>query len=87
MTSKFALRLKAGIAIGLCSGLAACGGGGGSQSSVTTPPKVVTTSQEDKFGAQFGVDFRADPNSEPAAVADTDIVPVDLTTEPINITP
>jgi len=74
--------------------LAACGGGGdggggggGGSGTVITPPTVVTTAQEDKFGIQFGIDFRALMNSEPASVNDGDIVPVSLTTEPIDITP
>lgn len=67
--------------------LAACGGGGGGSDSVVTPPVVVTTAQEDKFGIPFGADFRASMNSEPASVADGDIVPISLTTEPIDITP
>lgn len=65
--------------------LAACGGGGGGHDSTPAPPTVVTTAQEDKFGVQFGTDFRAAMNSEPAAVNDGDVVPVSLTTEPIDI--
>lgn len=68
--------------------LAACGGGGGSgRDTVVTPPVVTTTAQEDLFGTKFGADFRAPMDSEPASVSDGDIVPVSLTTEPINITP
>ena len=66
--------------------LAACGGGGGGGSdSVIAPPIVIKTAQEDKFGVQFGIDFRASMNSEPASVNDGDIVPVSLTNEPIDI--
>ena len=88
MTKKqFVQRALIGTALALP--LAACGGGGGSsgQDTVITPPKVTTTAQEDKFGINFGTDFRAAMNSEPASVADGDIVPVSLTTEPIDITP
>jgi hypothetical protein len=68
--------------------LAACGGGGsgGGADSVIAPPVVVKTAQEDKFGVQFGIDFRASMNSDPASVSDSDIVPVSLTNEPIDIT-
>lgn len=78
-------RIRVVLGVALFAPLAACGGGGGSSKTVVTPPTVVTTSQEDKFGSKFGQDFRADPNSEPTAVADGDIVPVDATDEPINI--
>ena len=81
---------RALIGTALALPLAACGGGGGSSGggdTVITPPVVVTTAQEDKFGIPFGMDFRAAMNSEPAPVMDGDIVPVSLTTEPIDITP
>lgn len=78
-------RVHVVLAISLIAPLSACGGGGGSSKTVVTPPKVITTQQEDKFGIAFGQDFRADPNSEPATVADADIVPVSATNEPINI--
>ena len=35
------------------------------------------------FGSKFAMDFEASPNSEPAAVASGDIIPVSLTTEPV----
>ena len=86
MTKKqFMHRALVGTALALP--LAACGGGGGrsGEDTVITPPTVVTTKQEDKFGVQFGILFRAAMNSEPANVADGDIVPASLTTEPIDI--
>jgi hypothetical protein len=85
MTKK-QLLLRATIGTALALPLAACGGGGGGGSdTVISPPTVVTTKQEDKFGIQFGTDFRASMNSDPASVNDSDIVPVSLTTEPIDI--
>ena len=80
---------RALIGTALALPLAACGGGGGSSGgdTVITPPVVVTTAQEDKFGIPFGMDFRAAMNSDPASVSDGDIVPVSLSTEPIDITP
>lgn len=36
----------------------------------------------DKFGTGFGKASRAPPNSEPANVSDSDVVPVSLTAEP-----
>ncbi|MEO7786636.1 MAG: hypothetical protein ABIR77_02255 [Sphingomicrobium sp.] len=88
MTKKqFVQRALIGTALALP--LAACGGGGGGggQDTVIAPPTVVTTKQEDKFGVAFGTAFRASMDSEPASVADSDIVPVSFTTEPIDITP
>lgn len=87
MTRKSVRRLQAASASALAIALASCGGGGGGSGSTTpTPPVVTVTGQEDKFGTAFGADFRANANSEPATVNDSDIVPVSLTTEPIDIT-
>lgn len=83
--TKQQLLLRALIGTALALPLAACGGGGGGSDSVITPPVVVKTAQEDKFGVQFGIDFRASMNSDPVSVNDSDIVPVSLTTEPIDI--
>ena len=79
---------RALIALAIALPLAACGGGGGGggQDSPPAPPvSVITTAQEDRFGVAFGADFRAGLNGEPANVSDGDIVPVNLTTEPIDI--
>lgn len=85
MTKKQLIQ-RALLGTALALPLAACGGGGGGGSdSVIAPPVVVKTAQEDKFGVQFGIDFRASMNSEPASVNDGDIVPVSLTNEPIDI--
>ena len=77
------------ITFGLALALAACGGsGGGGTDTVVDPPKVVVTNQEDQFGTAFGTDFRTAANTDPSpTVNDGDIVPVSLTTEPVNITP
>ena len=40
---------------------------------------------EDKFGKGFGNAFRTPPNSEPANVSDSDVVPVSRTAEPIRV--
>ena len=88
MTKKQLIQ-RALIGTALALPLAACGGGGGGGSggsdTVIAPPTVIKTAQEDKFGVQFGIDFRASMNSEPASVNDGDIVPVSLTNEPIDI--
>lgn len=86
MKTKSVRYIQAGLALGFLTTLSACGGGGGGKGSTpVTPPTVVTTGQEDKFGTKFGQYFRADMNSEPSPVADTDIVPISLTDEPIAI--
>lgn len=89
MTSKQIARAYVPIALALS--LAACGGGGGGGGGTSdkpgAPTTVITTAQEDRFGVGFGIAFRAPLNSEPVNVNDGDIVPVSLTTEPIDITP
>lgn len=41
-----------------------------------------TANQEDKFGKGFGEAFRADPNSEPANVSQSDVEAVSYTADP-----
>lgn len=84
MKSKPIMR-NAMVSVSLALALAACGGGGGGADRPPEPPTVVATAQEDKFGVAFGSAFRAKPDGEPVPVSDGDIVPVSLTTEPIEI--
>lgn len=84
MASKMQRSVRAILAGGLALMVSACGSGS-SDSTTTTPPTVVLTSQEDKFGTAFGKDYRVTANAEPATTADGDIVPVSLTTEPIDV--
>ena len=68
--------------------LSACGGGGGgdgSDSGAAPPPSTTVSAQEDTFGLAFGMAFRADANSEPIEPKDGDIIPLSLTTEPVDI--
>ncbi len=68
------------------AGLASCGGNGGD--AATTPPVVVPPApapQENQFGTAFATDFRASPTSAPATPADGDIIPLSLTTNPVNV--
>ena len=58
--------------------LGACSGGHSSSS----PTPVTTLRLEDNFGTQFGVDFRASPDSEPVKPTSGDLTPVDLSAEP-----
>ena len=76
------LAIKLAAVIFGSAALASCGGG---SSSATPATPVAVKLQENNFGGAFGTDFRAAANSEPAVVADGDIVPVDPTTEPIPI--
>ena len=58
----------------------------GNTTTPTPPPVVVTPPrQEDNFGTAFGAAFRAVMDGEPIPVNDGDIVPVSLTTEPVNV--
>lgn len=52
--------------------------------TTTAPPPVVVAppAQEDKFGAVFGVAYRAAADGEPFVVQDGDLIPISLTTEP-----
>jgi len=47
--------------------------------------KADTARMEDAFGKGFGEAFRADPNSEPRNVTESDVKPVSLTAEPVPI--
>ena len=64
--------------------LAACGGG---DEATTTPPVVVPPAPklEDGFGANFGIAFRADPNSIAKDPQPGDIIPLSLTALPVTI--
>ncbi len=62
--------------------LALTGCGGGHSSATVTPPPVTTLKLEDTFGTQFGVDYRASPNSQPVKPAAGDIIPLTLTDQP-----
>ena len=64
------------------STLAACSGGA---DDPAPPPPPTTVVQEDKFGAVFGTAFRADANSTAIEPTDGDIIPLSLTTEPVDI--
>ncbi len=76
MTRKtlYKIMLLSGVAITL----AGCGGGSGGGATVVLPQARL----EDSFGPQFGVDYRANPNSEPVKPVQGDIVPLTLTAEP-----
>ncbi|EGF89249.1 hypothetical protein ABI_45960 [Asticcacaulis biprosthecium C19] len=72
------------LILGAAAGLAACGGGssGGSTVVVTPPPPADSNV---KFGAGFAAAFKADPNSTPAAVSASDVVPVDPAAKPTDL--
>lgn len=64
--------------------LSACG-----KQSDSDPLEIAASTErggmDDQFGKGFGKAFRADPNSAPRSVDETDVKPVSLTTEPIAI--
>lgn len=66
-------------------GISACGGGG--SNTPVTPPVTVTPAAklEDQFGANFGVAYRNNPNTEAMDPKPGDIGPLSLTTEPVTI--
>jgi len=68
-------------ALGMASALSACGGGSGGSTTVVTPPSG-SVDPKAKYGTQFAADFKADPNSTPASVSASDVVPVDPTASP-----
>ena len=70
----------------MAGGLAACGG---SDNSVPAPPPVVVPPPapklEDQFGTNFGVDYRADMNTDAKDPAAGDLIPLSLVTEAVTI--
>lgn len=69
----------------LTTTLAACGSSGGNDGGDGGGGSAVTT-QEDKFGVQFGKDFRKEAaTSEPNTVMEGDIIAIDPTAEPLTI--
>lgn len=73
--------MKKHIIFMLALGLAACSGGGGGGGGLPQPPPAAPI--EDNFGAGFGAAFRANPNSEPRDPMAADIIPVDVTKDPV----
>lgn len=68
----------------IVSTLAACGSADKSAPPPPpAPPPVVL--QENAFGAVFGMAFRADADATPIEPRDGDIIPLSLTTEPIEV--
>ena len=70
----------------MAGGLSACGGGG---NSTPAPPPVVVPPPapklEDGFGTNFGIDFRADPNTDAKDPLPGDLIPLSLITDPVTI--
>lgn len=65
--------------------LAGCGGGDGDK-VVQMPTPPAPQRFEDMFGANFGVAFRADRNTDPRDAQAGDVVAPSLTTDPRDIT-
>ncbi len=64
------------------AGLAACGS---SKKATPAPPPVVVppaAKLEDGFGVNFGIAYRADPNTDAKDPVPGDIIPLSLTTDP-----
>ncbi len=74
----FSLILVAGMSLIACDKK--------SESDLSVPSaRVESGRSEDQFGEKFGKAFRADPNSEPANVQESDVPPVSLTAEPLAV--
>ena len=53
-------------------------------STPTVPPTVPPVAKtEDQFGANFGVAYRKDPNTDATDPTPGDIIPLSLTTDPV----
>jgi hypothetical protein len=73
------------LALG-ASTLAACGGGKNIGTATAAPLTAVAPArQENTFGANFGTAFRAFQTATPVTLADRDIVPLWLPTNPTAI--
>lgn len=74
----------AGIAA-VSAGLAACGDSSSPApgAPVVTPPAAPKL--EDGFGANFGIAYRAAPNTDAKDPVAGDIIPLDLTKDPVTI--
>ena len=77
--------LVAGLILAAGASLTACQKKAGSDATGFAAFKTGAPRTEDKFGKGFGRAFRAPANSVPANIADGDVIPVSLTTEPVQI--
>ena len=85
MAASIRPKLVFGLIVLAGASLSACGGKSDGDAMSNGPLTSTSATPEDQFGKEFGKAFRADPNSEPAKVAERDMHPVSLTTEPIQI--
>lgn len=76
---------RAALVAAAASGLAGCGSSGGNAVAPPPPAVVVPAPQEDQFGAVFGTAFRASFTATPITPADGNIIPLSLTTNPVNV--
>ncbi len=78
---------RAGVAAALAAGLSACGGGsdgGGNVVNPPNPPAPPAAKFEDQFGAGFGAAYRVASNADPVEPSPGDLIPLSLTTDPVN---
>lgn len=70
----------------VAGGLSACGN---NNYSAPPPPVVVppppAPKVEDQFGTNFGIAYRADPNTDAKDPMAGDIIPLSLTTDPVTL--
>jgi hypothetical protein len=65
--------------------LSACGSSNNPTAPTAPPVVVVPSAQENAFGANFGTAFRASNTAAPTTPVDGDIIPLSLTTNPVNV--
>lgn len=82
--------LRGAVIAALATAVAGCGGGGSNSTAMNPPPPPGASPAPascdaflEQFGLGFCVKYKAAANSEPTEVAATDIIPVDVTKEPV----
>ena len=73
------LMIRGALLLLVGAGLAACSSGGGGGGTVTPP----VAKFEDQFGANFGIAYRGDANSEPKDIGSGDVITPNVTAEPV----
>ena len=78
-------KLIFGLTLVVGMSLTACSSKSGDDILAKDPFSAASAGGEDRFGKGFGKAYRAKPNSEPANVIESDVIPVSLTSEPEQI--
>lgn len=80
---------KAAIAVAAAATLVSCGGGGGSDGGPgaggSTPPPPPPVPFPGQLGIGFSITFGAAENAEPRDPQPSDVIPISLSTDPIEV--